>query len=105
MLINKSSWGAESRYELANCYFLSGNYSDAEKAALATIKETGNYDFWLTKSYILIGDIYLQQKDYFNSKATYQSVYKNSVITELKNEAKLKFDKAAQEEKLNSKVK
>ena len=104
-LINKSSWGAEARFELANCYFLSGNYSDAEKAALATIKETGNYDFWLTRSYILIGDIYLQQKDYFNAKATYQSVYKNSVITELQNEAKLKFEKASQEEKLNSKVK
>ncbi len=104
-LVNKSSWGAEARYEIANCYFLSGNYSDAEKAALATIKETGNYDFWLTKSYILIGDIYLQQKDYFNAKATYQSVFKNSVLIELQAEAKLKFEKASQEEKSNSKVK
>jgi TolA-binding protein len=104
-LINKSSWGAEARYEIANCYFLSGNYSDAEKAALATIKETGNYDFWLTKSYILIGDIYLQQKDYFNAKATYQSVFKNSVLIELQAEAKLKFEKASPEEKSNSKVK
>lgn len=105
MLINKSSWGAEARFELANCYFLSGNYSDAEKAALVTIKETGNYDFWLTSAYILIGDIYLKQKDFFNAKATYQSVFKNSVITELKNDAKLKFEKAVQEEKLNTKVK
>ena len=105
MVINKSAWGAEARYELANCYFLSGNYSDAEKAALSTIKETGNYDFWLTKAYILIGDIYLQQKDYFNAKATYQSVFKNSVILELKNEAKVKLDKAVIEEKSGSKVK
>jgi hypothetical protein len=47
----------------------------------------------------------LQQKDYFNAKATYQSVYKNSLITELQNEAKLKFEKTSQEEKSNSKVK
>ena len=104
-LINKSAWGAEARYELAHSHFLLGNYSDAEKAALATIKETGNYDFWLTRAYILIGDIYMQQKDYFNAKATYQSVYQNSVIIELKNEAKQKFEKSIEEEKISSKIK
>ena len=104
-LINKSAWGAESRYEIAHCLFLLGNYSDAEKAALATIKETGNYDFWLTSAYVLIGDIYMQQKDFFNAKATFQSVAKNSVIVELQNEAKQKFDHAIAEERLSSKIK
>ena len=104
-LINKSAWGAEARYELAHSQFLLGNYSDAEKAALVTIKETGNYDFWLTRAYILIGDIYMQQKDYFNAKATYQSVFQNSVIIELKNEAKQKFEKLKEEEKVSSKIK
>lgn len=104
-LINKSAWGAEARYELANCLFHSGNLLDAEKAALATIKETGNYDFWLTSAYILIGDIYFKQKDYFNAKATFQSVSNNSVIEELKNEAKVKFDKTVEEEKITSKIK
>ena len=50
--INKSAWGAEARYEIASCYFTTGNYTAAEKAALATIKETGSYDFWVTSSYI-----------------------------------------------------
>jgi tetratricopeptide (TPR) repeat protein len=104
-LINKSAWGAESRYEIAHSLFLLGNYSDAEKAALVTIKETGNYDFWLTSAYVLIGDIYMQQKDFFNAKATFQSVAKNSVIVELKNEAKQKLDHAIEEEKLSSKIK
>ncbi|MGC4099871.1 tetratricopeptide repeat protein [Ferruginibacter sp.] len=102
--INKSSWGAEARYEIANCQFTSGNLSTAEKSALAVIKETGSYDYWVTKSYILLGDIFMQQKDYFNAKATYESVAKNSVIPELKNEAQQKLDKATEEEKANSKV-
>jgi len=102
--INKSAWGAEARYEIAHCLFITGNYSGAEKAALAVVKETGSYDFWVTSSYILIGDVFMQQKDYFNAKATYQSVAQNSVISELKTEAQQKFDKAVSEEKLSSKI-
>lgn len=102
--INKSAWGAEARYEIANCQFTTGNLSAAEKSALAVIKETGSYDNWVTKSYILLGDIFMQQKDYFNAKATYESVAKNAVIPELKQEAQQKLDKALEEEKAVSKV-
>jgi TolA-binding protein len=102
--INKSAWGAEARYEIANCNFTLGNYTAAEKAALATIKETGSYDEWVTKAYILLGDIFMQQKDYFNAKATYESVAKNTTITELKNIAQQKLDAAIAAEKLQSKI-
>jgi len=102
--INKSAWGAEARYEIAHCQFITGNYAAAEKAALSTIKETGSYDFWVTSSYILIGDIFMQQKDYFNAKATFQSVAQNSTIVTLKNEAQQKLDQAIAEEKISSKV-
>ena len=102
--INKSAWGAEARYEIANCQFTTNNLSAAEKSAMAVIKETGSYDLWVTRSYILLGDIFMQQKDYFNAKATYESVAKNAVIPELKAEAQQKLDKATEEEKTNSKV-
>jgi hypothetical protein len=46
----------------------------------------------------------MQQKDYFNAKATYQSVADNATITELKTEAQQKLAKAIEEEKANSKV-
>jgi tetratricopeptide (TPR) repeat protein len=102
--INKTAWGAEARYEIANCYFTNNNTTAAEKAALAVVKETGSYDLWVTKSYILLGDVFMRQKDYFNAKATYESVAKNAVIAELKNEAQQKLDKAIEEEKVNGKV-
>ena len=102
--INKTAWGAEARYEMANCYLSLNNTNAAEKAAMAVIKETGSYDIWVTKSYILLGDIFMQQKDYFNAKATYESVAKNAAIPELKNEAQQKLDKAVAEEKQNSKI-
>ena len=102
--INKSAWGAEARYEIANCHFTTNNFTAAEKAALAVIKETGYYDEWVTRSYILLGDIFMQQKDYFNAKATYESVAKNAAITALKNEAQQKLDKAIAAEKAQSKI-
>jgi tetratricopeptide (TPR) repeat protein len=102
--INKAAWGAEARYEIANCQYSMNSLAVAEKSALAVIKETGSYDIWVTKSYILLGDIFMQQKDYFNAKATYESVAKNSVIPELKAEAQQKLDRAIEEEKAMSKV-
>ncbi len=102
--INRSAWGAEARYETAHCYFTQNNLSAAEKAALATIKETGSYDEWVTRSYIILGDIFMAKKDYFNAKATYESIAKNAAMPELKNEAQQKFDKAVAEEKSQSKI-
>ena len=102
--VNKSAWGAEARYEIANCYFMLSNLPAAEKAGMDVIKITGSYDYWVAKAYILLGDIYLQQKDYFNAKATFQSVSDNATIPELKKEATDKLNKAISEEQQNSKV-
>jgi TolA-binding protein len=52
----------------------------------------------------LLGDIYFKQKDYFNAKATFQSVVDNSLNAELKSEAQAKLTKVAEEEKTSSKV-
>ncbi|HPH86549.1 MAG TPA: hypothetical protein PLC48_13860, partial [Ferruginibacter sp.] len=102
--INKTAWGAEARYELAACQFSQNNLTAAEKSAMAVIKETGSYDRWVTKSYILMGDIFMKQKDYFNAKATFESVAKNAAIAELKSEAQQKYDSAVAEEKQHSKI-
>ena len=102
--INKSAWGAEARYELAYCQFTMNSLTAAESSAMKVIKETGSYDLWMTKSYILLGDIFMKQKDYFNAKATFESVSKNAAIDNLRIEAQQKLAAAIAEEKLQSKV-
>ncbi|HMO61722.1 MAG TPA: tetratricopeptide repeat protein [Ferruginibacter sp.] len=102
--INRSAWGAEARYEIAACYFSLKNLVASEKAGLAVIKETGSYDYWVTKSYILLGDIFMEQKDYFNAKATYKSVAENASLAELKVVAQQKLDAAVALEKGVSKL-
>jgi tetratricopeptide (TPR) repeat protein len=102
--INKTAWGAEARYEIANCQFTAGSLALAEKSAMAAIKENASYDLWLTKSYILLGDVFMAEKDYFNARSTYESVASNSVIPELKAEAQEKMERAKEEEKAGAKA-
>jgi TolA-binding protein len=102
--VNKAALAAEARYEIANSWFMLNRLSDSEKAAFEVINKSGSYDWWVTKSYILLGDIFLKQKDYFNAKATFQSIVDNTLNAELKAEAQTKLDKVIEEEAKSSKV-
>ena len=101
---NKGAYGAESRYEIANCLYQQQKLKEAEKAAFEVINRSGSYAEWVTRAYILLGDIYFAQKDYFNAKATYQSIVQNATMPELKTEAQNKLDKVTEAEKKDSKV-
>lgn len=102
--VNKAALAAEARYEIANSWFAVNKLTDAEKAAFEVINKSGSYDYWVTKAYILLGDIYYKEKDYFNAKATYQSIVDNSINTELKTEAQAKLSKVVDEEAKSGKV-
>ena len=102
--LSKAAYGAEARYEIANCLFQQNKLADAEKAAFEVINKAGSYVDWVTRSYLLLGDIYLKQKDYFNAKATYKSVAENATIAEFKTAAQAKFKIAEDEEAKGSKV-
>jgi tetratricopeptide (TPR) repeat protein len=75
---------AEAHYQLANVYLLQNKLSLAEKTAFDIIKKQASYEYWVTKTYILLGDIYVAQKDSFNAIATYKSVADNATIEPLK---------------------
>ncbi|MBL0135064.1 MAG: tetratricopeptide repeat protein [Chitinophagaceae bacterium] len=102
--LSKAAYGAEARYEIANCFFIQNRYSDAEKAAFEVINKAGSYEEWVTKAYLLLGDVYFKQKDYFNAKATYQSVIDNAKMETLRQEAEKKLAQVVEEEKTKSKV-
>jgi len=102
--LNKAALAAEARYEIADCFLSLNKLSEAEKAAFEVINKSGSYDFWVTKSYILLGDVFFRQKDYFNAKATFQSVVDNTIIPELKNEAQVKLDQVVAREQAEGKI-
>ncbi|HUP11895.1 MAG TPA: tetratricopeptide repeat protein, partial [Niastella sp.] len=102
--LNKSAYGAEARYEIAHCLYVQDRLPDAEKAAFEVVNKSGSYETWVTKAYLLLGDVYLKQKDYFNAKATFQSIVDNAKLEDLRQEADKKLKLAQEEERKNSKV-
>jgi TolA-binding protein len=95
---NVSVLTAEAHYLLAKTLYDQGKYDLAEKTAFEVIKKQASYEYWVTKAYILLGDIYVAQKDDFNAIATFKSVSENATVDELKIEAsdklKLLVDKS-----------
>lgn len=102
--LGKSEYAAEARYRVAEILLLQNKYSEAEKASFDVINKAGSYDYWITKSYILLGDIYFKQQDYFNAEATLKSVIENAAIPELQTEAQKKLDAVVAEKNSKSKV-
>lgn len=96
---------AEANYNLAEIIFLQNNVEAAEKATNTAIQQTTNNVFWNTKAYLLMADIFVAQKDYFNAKATLQSIVKNVKIESLKKEATAKLEQVKGLEKGKSKLK
>jgi TolA-binding protein len=88
--ISKSEFSAEAQFRIAEILLQQNKLPEAEKAGFEVIKRYGSYEYWVTRSYILLGDVYATQKDYFNAEATYKSVVENTTIIELKKMAENK---------------
>ncbi len=102
--LSRAAYGAEAQFQIAQCQFDQNRLKDAEKSAFEVIHKSGSYELWVTKSYFLLGDIYLKEKDYFNAKATFQSLVENSKIDEIRVQAEQRLDEVKKEEEANSKV-
>ena len=102
--MGKSEFSAEAQYRIAEMFLVQNKLADAEKAGFEVIKKYGSYEFWVTKSYILLGDVYFAQKDYFNAEATYKSVTENASTPELKKEAEDKLAKVIELKNKTNKV-
>lgn len=102
--LGKSEYAAEARYRLAEILLAQSKLKEAEKAGFEVINKAGSYDYWITKAYILLGDVYFREKDYFNAEATLKSVSENATLPELKQEAQQKLDAVVAEKNKNSKV-
>ncbi len=100
----KSEYAAESQYHIAEILFQQNKLAESEKAAFEVIRKLGSYEFWVTKSYILLGDIYTKQKDWFNAEATFKSIIENAVFAELKTEAQQKLQGVLDEKNKVTKV-
>ena len=95
---------AEARYTIGEILLADDNLAGAEEAANNCIRESSGYDYWIVKSYITLADILIKQKDYFNARATLESIVKHTKIQELKQQATDKLNEVNKAEKAKSKL-
>ncbi len=97
--------GAKARYLIADMQYKNGQLADAKSSASRVINETSGQEYWVVKSFILMSDIYLQQKEFFQAKATLMSILENyDKEDELRQEAQRKLDNIVAKEALESKI-
>ncbi len=94
---NKSEAKSEALYQLAFIEYKEGDMEKAEKQIFNMLVNITD-DYWLAKSYILLGDIYLEKGNSFQAKHTYLSIMENYDGEELKNEATQKYNLIIEQE-------
>ncbi|MDR2409025.1 MAG: tetratricopeptide repeat protein [Bacteroidales bacterium] len=94
---NKSEIVSEALYALAYIEYKKGDLDHAEKKIFEVLTNI-SHDYWLAKSYILLGDIYLEKGNSFQAKHTYQSIIENYDGEDLKQIATDKYNKIIEKE-------
>lgn len=74
LLKNKNEAGAEAYYVLSEIEFKEGKFDASEKRIFDLLSSGSPYEYWLAKSYILLGDIYVEKGNLFQAKHTYKSI-------------------------------
>lgn len=86
-----SKEGAEAKFRLAQIAYEEADLDEAEKQIFELAQGFGSFDFWKIKGFILLSDVYVSRKDYFQARATLQSVIDNVSDEKFVNEAKAKM--------------
>lgn len=73
----KDESGAEAQYLLAQTLFQQKKYPEALDAAYKSNADFAGYDLWLGRAFLLIADIYKEQGEIFQARATLNSIIDN----------------------------
>lgn len=70
----KSKEGAESKFRIAEIYYMKGNLDMAEKEIFDFIDNNSPQQYWLARAFILLADVYVDKEDEFQAIHTLQSI-------------------------------
>jgi len=96
----RDEFGAEAKYHLATIFYLRKDHKQCYETLLSLNKDFSSYDNWVGKSYLLLSDNFLAQKDIFQAKATLQSLIDNFPLQTIRDEAVLKLKSIEQQENI-----
>lgn len=70
----RTSEGAEAEYLLIQDLYDRGEFSEAENLVYSFAESGSNQEYWIARSFIVLGDSFLERGDSDQARATYQSI-------------------------------
>jgi TolA-binding protein len=64
----RSVYGAEAKYLLAQLYYDTHRYDNAEQEVLDYISVSTPHSYWLARSFVLLSDVYIKKEKYIEAK-------------------------------------
>jgi len=86
LLAANNEIGAEAMYNIAYIHYLKKEYEKSQNLIFEMVNIFPNYGRWISKSFLLLADNYINQNDLFQAKLTLQNLIDN-YDGELKQEA------------------
>ena len=86
---NTSEIGAEANYLYADIKYNEQNYDHSIEILQALLKSYPNFEYWVSKSYLLIAKNLIKKGEDFQAKATLNSIIEHSKINTVKDEASI----------------
>ncbi len=79
---------AEARFRMMEIQYKRKDLKTAQATAFEIAEKYPSYDYWIAKAFILLAETYVDQKNYFQAKATLESIIDNYDGNDLKEVAK-----------------
>jgi tetratricopeptide (TPR) repeat protein len=97
---------AQAKYTTAKIYFLKKNYKQSEKECMEYTDAFPSYEYYLGKTYLLLADIYINNNNLLQAKATLQSLLDNyTTQDDVRSEGEEKLAEVQAKEMDNSNLK
>jgi TolA-binding protein len=74
---NKAALGAEAMFNKADISYQTGKLDSCKNIVFKLNDNFPSYEYWVVKGFILLSDVYKDEKDYFQARATLQSIIDN----------------------------
>lgn len=87
--------GAEAKFLLAQMAYDAGDLDRSEKEIFELIRAYASYDHWKIRGFLLLADVYISRDDFFQARATLQSILDNVTDSQFLREAQAKMDQIA----------
>lgn len=90
----EDEYGAEAKYLLGYVQYLEKNYQQSYETLLGLNKDFSSYEEWVGRSFLLIADLFIAQDNFFQAKATLQSLIDHFPLQHIRDQARVKLTEA-----------